>query len=209
MLKSFYGVIKGLDSYLRFVFLTGVSRFSKTSLFSGMNNLNDISLKPETASLLGYTQEELEYYFSSYIHDFANKKDISKKELLQELKKWYNSYRFSEDPIYVYNPFSVLYALHDQKLLNYWFESGTPSFLIHLITKHYTIIEDIKEIEIDQSSLGNFEIEYISLMPLLFQTGYLTISNYDTKTNKLKLSFPNYEVELSFTKLNVLKTKKD
>lgn len=203
VLKSFYDVIKGLDPYLRAVFLTGVSRFSKTSLFSGINNLNDISLKPEAAQLLGYTQEELEKYFSFYIHEFAQKRKVSDQTLTQELKKWYNSYRFSEETIQVYNPFSVLYALNDKKLFNYWFESGTPTFLIHLIKQHYGSLETLNKAEIDQGSLGNFELTAIPLVPLLFQTGYLTIHDYDGKTGKFKLDFPNYEIELSFTKFLV------
>ena len=203
VLKSFYDVIKGLGLYLRAFFVTGVSRFSKTSLFSGLNNLDDISLDPEAAQLLGYTQKEMEENLSPYLQDFAEEKNISPRELMLELKKWYDGYRFTEKEIYIYNPFSVLYALSKKKFANYWYQSGTPTFLIHLIENQYDTIEDIDKIEFSQESLGNFAINKIPLISLLFQTGYLTISDYDEKTNKFKLNFPNFEVERSFTRFFV------
>lgn len=208
LLKSFYDPLKSLDAYLRAIFVTGVTKFSKTSLFSGMNNLNDISLKPETAQLLGYTQEEIDKYFSGYVQDFVHQKDRTAQKIMDELKQWYNGYRFSSEKIYVYNPFSVLYCLQDKNFANYWFQSGTPTFLIHLIKNQYSSIEDIEQLEIDQDSLNNFEINNIPLIPLLFQAGYLTIGEYleypsEKKTSKYKLSFPNFEVELSFTKFLV------
>jgi len=204
LLKSFYDPLKSMDAYLRAIFITGVTKFSKTSLFSGMNNLNDISLDPKAAQLLGYTQEEIDKYFLLYLEDFAQKKEISIQALLLELKKWYNGYRFSEEAVKVYNPFSVLYALEKKKFLNYWYQSGTPTFLVHLIEKQYGSIELINQAKIDQDSLGNFEINNIPLIPLLFQTGYLTISNYDKETGNFALNFPNFEVELSFTKFLVI-----
>ncbi len=199
ILRSFYGVIKGQDANLRSVLLTGVTRFSKTSIFSGLNNLNDLSLKPEAAQLLGYTQDELLKYFTPYIENFANKLNISNQELLKELKYWYNGYRFSEENIYVYNPFSVLYSLNDTKLINYWFTSGTPTFLIHLVSNQYYSLETLDQVEISVNNLDNFDIEDIDLVTLLFQTGYLTISDYNQTTHKVKLNFPNYEVKYSFT----------
>ncbi len=203
VLKSFYDAIKGLDPYLKVVFLTGVSRFSKTSLFSGINNLNDLTLKPEAAAVLGYTQEEIQENFKPYLEALAQKNNVSTQVILQELQRWYNGYRFSKIPQMVYNPFSVLYCLHDKEFYNYWFESGTPSFLIHLLRQHYTYLEKINQTEIDQDSLGNFDLENIPLVPLLFQTGYLTIKDYDEKTGKLKINFPDREVELSFTRFLV------
>ncbi len=199
ILRSFYGVIKGQDANLRAVLLTGVTRFSKTSIFSGLNNLNDITLKPETAQLLGYTQDELIQYFTDYIKNFANKLNISNQELLKELKYWYNGYRFSEENTYVYNPFSVLYSLNDTKLTNYWFTSGTTTFLIHLVSNQYYSLEALDQVEININNLDNFDIEDIELVTLLFQTGYLTISDYNQTTHKVKLNFPNYEVKYSFT----------
>ena len=199
ILRSFYGVIKGQDANLRSVLLTGVTRFAKTSIFSGLNNLNDITLKPESAQLLGYTQDELLKYFMSYIEIFAKKLNISNQELLKELKKYYNGYRFSKVDLKVYNPFSVLYSLNDQEITNYWFTSGTPTFLIHLVSNQYYSLETLDQVEISINNLDNFDIEDIDLVTLLFQTGYLTISDYNQLTHKVKLNFPNYEVEYSFT----------
>ncbi len=203
ILSSFYTTIKSLEQHLHFVFLTGVSRFAKTSLFSGINNLNDISLKPEAATLLGYTQEEILQNFQPYLETVAQKHNTSIEVAIQELQRWYNGYRFSKSPQKVYNPFSVLYCLKDQEFYNYWFESGTPTFLVHLIKKQYDSLEAIDTIQIDRDSLGNFEIEDIPLIPLLFQTGYLTISDYNEKTDLVTLHFPNQEVTESFTKFLV------
>jgi hypothetical protein len=135
ILKSFYDVIKGLDEHLRAIFVTGVSKFSKTSIFSGINNLNDISQDPIAASLLGYTQDELEHYLTPYISAIAIGQKRTQQEILDEMKEWYNGYRFSEDLVRVYNPFSVLYYLAKKKRANYWFASGTPTFLMKLLKK--------------------------------------------------------------------------
>ncbi|CDK30909.1 ATP-binding protein [Candidatus Babela massiliensis] len=199
ILRSFYGIIKGQDANLRTVLLTGVTRFARTSIFSGLNNLNDITLKPEAAQLLGYTQDELLKYFTPYIENFANKLNISNQDLLSDLKKYYNGYRFSKLDLKVYNPFSVLYSLNDQEIINYWFKSGTPTFLIHLVSNQYYSLETLNQVELSINNLDNFDIEDIELVTLLFQTGYLTISDYNQVTHKVKLNFPNYEVEYSFT----------
>jgi hypothetical protein len=200
ILKNFYGTLKGLDAHLRAIFITGVSKFAKTSIFSGINNLNDISLDAEAAQLLGYTHNELQTYFSNYIQEIALEKNQSPEAILSDMERWYDGYRFSEKSIKVYNPFSVLYFLKKKRLLNYWFESGTPSFLINLLKKQYEVLKDIPKVEISRSSLGTFEIENIPLIPLLFQTGYLTITDYDEETRRFSLGYPNLEVEESFTK---------
>jgi hypothetical protein len=199
-LQSFYGILKGMDSFLRAIFITGVSKFAKTSLFSGLNNLNDISIKPEAAQLLGYTQEEIIYSFKDYLGNLASKKKIDRSSLLQQLSRWYNGYRFSQEEIKVYNPFSILYCLNDQKFSNYWFESGTPSFVVPLIKNQYSSLEEATEFEMSPRDLGTFDLEYIPLVPLLFQTGYLTITDYNEETDKFKLNYPNFEVEESFKK---------
>jgi hypothetical protein len=199
-LKSFYDVLKGMDAHMRAIFITGVSKFSKTSIFSGINNLNDISTKSISAQLLGYTKEEIVKYFEPYLTNFAQCKNIPRDTLIDKLQNWYNGYRFSECPDKVYNPFSVLYCLNDQLFRNYWFESGTPSFLISLLKTQFSSLENIENLEISSSSLGSFDLENIPLIPLLFQTGYLTFSDYDSETDKFKLGFPNHEVEDSFKK---------
>jgi hypothetical protein len=121
ILKSFYDVIKGLDLYLRAIFITGVSKFSKTSLFSGLNNLNDITLDPRAASLLGYTDEEIDQYFADSIEEVAHHMHLSKEVVRKNMRTWYNGYRFSEQYCKVYNPFSTLYLLEKRKFANYWF----------------------------------------------------------------------------------------
>ena len=199
-IRGMYDVIKGLDEHLRAIFVTGVTKFAKTSVFSGMNNLNDISFSEVSAALLGYTQEEVIHYFPEYIQAVADKEHASYDEILATMKLWYNGYRFSESLVKVYNPFSLHYYLSKQKLANYWFQSGTPTFLIHLLKRQYHDIENISNAEIKLEHLGMFELEDIPLIPLLFQTGYLTVADYNHKTNKLTLGYPNYEVEESFTK---------
>jgi hypothetical protein len=197
ILKSFYEGIKSLDAYLHAVFITGVSKFSKTSIFSGINNLIDISLTPTGATLLGYTPEEIDTYFDPYMRTFAEQNQITKATIKQEMQDWYNGYRFSEKESKVYNPFSVLNYLKEQKKANYWAESGTPAFLISPLQKQFESLEDIQTIELGAESLGTFEIDNIPLIALLFQAGYLTIADYDARTNKFKLGYPNAEVEES------------
>lgn len=199
-LKSFFDIIKGMDPYLRSIFITGVSKFSKTSIFSGINNLNDISIKPESAQLLGYTQEEIIHYFPDHIESFIKNKGTNQSAYLEQLRIWYNGYRFSEEATKVYNPFSVLYCLKDQKFSNYWFESGTPSFLINLLKKQFNSLQDVSHLEISSSSLGTFDLNHVPLLPLLFQAGYLTFSRYNSQSQKFTVDFPNYEVEESFKK---------
>jgi Predicted AAA-ATPase/PD-(D/E)XK nuclease superfamily len=200
VLRSFYDTIKGLDHYLRAVFITGVSKFAKTSLFSGINNLNDISEDQIAAQLLGYTQEEINTYFLEYIQDVAEQYDKAPQEINEEMKAWYNGYRFSEKDIRVYNPFSVLYYLKKKKRANYWFESGTPSFLVKLLEKDPTILHNIEHKVFSSSTLGGtFEVEKIPLITLLYQTGYLTIKDYDQEHNMYTLGYANEEVRLSIS----------
>ena len=200
ILKDFYDTLKGLSSYIHAVFITGVSKFSRTSLFSGLNNLIDITMVPEAATLLGYTKQEIEYYFAEYVTLLAQVRQSSIEDTMLEMERWYNGYRFSDQEITVYNPFSVLYYLKTKRRANYWFESGTPTFLISLLKSQYSSLEDIQEVELSSASLGTFDIENIPLIPLLFQTGYLTITDYDLETDKYRLNYPNTEVRESFTK---------
>ncbi len=200
VLKNFFSVIKSLDAYLKAIFVTGVTKFSKTSIFSGLNNLNDLTLAPESSELLGYTQAEIESYFTQYIDNFAHKKENRHIAVMQEMKTWYNGYRFSRTEATVYNPFSVLYYLKNQERANYWFESGTPSFLVEFLRKHYDALEGIEQAEFSTTGLGTVDLEDIPPTTLLFQTGYFTISDYDSATKKYKLGYPNEEVRDSFQK---------
>jgi Predicted AAA-ATPase/PD-(D/E)XK nuclease superfamily len=198
ILRGFYAAIKGLDAYLRFIFMTGITKFSKTSVFSGLNNLQDLTLDPSTGALLGYTQAEVESYFTGYIATIAKQQNSTVQTISQNAQSWYNGYQFSEKNVRVYNPYSILLYLSEGRLLNYWFETGTPSFLVNLIkTKEYSI-ESIENVELNIQDMGSFELDDIRLMPLLFQTGYLTIKSYDALTQNYVLDYPNEETKVSF-----------
>jgi hypothetical protein len=198
VLKQFYGILKVQNAKLRFVLLTGVSKFSKVSVFSGLNNLRDISLQPKYAALLGYTQQELTDYFKQEIDSLAKKEGLSHQEVLDKIKHWYNGYRFSEEDISVYNPFSTLWLLDQQKFGNYWFESATPTFLINLIQKRQFDMSDIENSLAKVADFSTYEIDQLKIVPLLYQTGYLTIQAYDPTMQFYTLSYPNLEVKAAF-----------
>ena len=171
-LRSFYIVIKGLDEYLQFVFLTGVSKFSKTSIFSGLNNLEDISLSARYNDLAGYTKAEIATYFKEHLLYAAQKAELSVDQLLAEITMWYDGYRFTKDnaATKIYNPFSVMLCLKNSEFSNYWFATGTPTFLINLLKARNYPIQDFEGIEATEEELGQFEVDNISLKTLLFQT---------------------------------------
>jgi len=207
-LKAFYSVIKGLDQYLQFCFLTGVSKFSQTSIFSGLNNLNDISLDRKFNELLGYTNNEIITHFQPHLAAAAQYNKCSEEQLLTQITEWYDGYHFTGDQhaTKMYNPFSVLLFLSKQVFSNYWFKTGTPTFLINLFKKYNYSMQDFDHIEATENELGAFEIENISLKTLLFQTGYLTIKSYNSLTRNYLLTYPNKEtvdslVEHLFTSL--------
>jgi hypothetical protein len=183
-LSSFYSVLKDADKYLKFVFLTGVSKFSKTSIFSKLNNLMDISLQADYGDICGYTQKEFEFVFADYLHDVD----------LKKVKDWYDGYNFLGSN--VYNPYDILLFLFDKRYRCYWFETGTPSFLLELIKKRQYFLPDLDNIELYDSQLSEFDINHIDLDVLLYQAGYLTIKEiYQVEDNiSYLLSFPNKEV---------------
>ncbi|BAU22896.1 hypothetical protein THC_0502 [Caldimicrobium thiodismutans] len=187
VLKNFYSVLKPLDAYLKFVFLTGVSKFSKVSLFSGLNQLNDITLDKRFAEICGYTQKELEEVFREELED----KD------LKLIKCWYNGYSWLGEP--VYNPFDVLLYLKKRTFHPYWFETGTPSFLIKLLVEKKFYIPQLSELMASERLLGSFDVDFIEPENLLFQTGYLTIKGVEEIPSGYLyyLSYPNKEVKVS------------
>jgi hypothetical protein len=197
VLRNFFSVIKSLDEHLRAIFITGVTKFSKASLFSGLNNLSDITMNPEAAMLLGYTKSEIEHYFAEFVAKYCEDKRLSYQEVMKEMEVWYNGYRFSREDKKVYNPFSILHYLKDQYRANYWFTSGTPSFLVNLLKTQYISLASLCNAQISADDLGAFEIDNIPLVPLLFQAGYLTIHDYNSETGRFMLGYPNYEVEES------------
>jgi len=200
VVKNFYGVIKDLDQSLKFVILTGVSKFAKTSIFSGLNNLRDLTLSQQAGLILGYTEKEITSNFKDYIVQATDTLQTTERELTSNLEMWYNGYSFSRDTTErVYNPFSVLNFFADLDFKNYWFESGTPTFLINLIkAKSYPVI-DFEKLYVAEIEMSILDIESISLKALLFQTGYLTIKKYDQDAEVYELSYPNKEVEKSLS----------
>ncbi|GAB4156997.1 MAG: ATP-binding protein [Candidatus Promineifilaceae bacterium] len=199
LLRGFYTVIKSMDAHIRFVFLTGVSKFSRVGVFSGLNNLNDISLDREYAGMLGITPDELEAFLQPYLPAFAQQEGVDEVTLLSKIQSWYNGFCFSSDCQAVYNPFSLLLLLQKQAFRNYWFESGTPAFLIRLIRQRDYRIEDLSPLTVPELAFSSYEVEDLQIVPLLFQTGYLTIKGYDPEFGTYTLGYPNYEVENAFT----------
>ncbi|ADR19598.1 ATP-binding protein [Calditerrivibrio nitroreducens] len=190
VLKDFYSVLKASDQYLKLVFLTGVSRFSKVSIFSGLNQLNDITLDSEFATICGYTQSELETVFVDRLEGVD----------LEKLKYWYNGYSWLGDR--VYNPFDVLLFFSKRDFRPYWFETGTPTFLVKLFYKYRYYLPNLENLEADEGILSNLDIDNVKIENILFQSGYLTIKdtyNLGDETYYL-LSYPNFEVKTSFNK---------
>ena len=198
MLKGFYTVIKSLDAYVRFVLLTGVSKFSRAGVFSGLNNLQDLTMHDRYAAMLGFTEDELQQDFQGYLKAFSHQRGMAKGELLEKIKTWYDGFCFSRRCEHVYNPFSLLLLFDAQEFRNYWFESGTPTFLVKLIKERSYDVTELDQLQADELSFSTYEIENLDVLPLLFQTGYLTIKDYDPETQFYTLSYPNYEVEHAF-----------
>ena len=184
-LKNIYSVIKDSDQYVKFAFLTGVSKFSRVSLFSGLNNLEDISLDERYATICGYTHQDVETHFEERLDGVD----------LVELKKWYNGYNFLGEG--VYNPFDILLFFSKGKSYrNYWFETGNPAFLIEILKQKNYFLPNLEDVAISESDLGSFDVDDIKIETLLFQTGYLTIKKVETIFNRriYKLTYPNLEV---------------
>ena len=194
ILREFYGVLKNADSFLEFVFITGISKFSKVSIFSHLNNLRDITLNAKFSTLVGYTQAEIELYFDDYLQEVQTTLNLSREKLLNEMKIWYNG--FSWDGINkVYNPFGTLNFLDQQVFRNFWFSTGSPRFLVDKMRME--ILYDVENTVVDSITLDKFDLDNIELIPLLFQTGYLTVKEMDVMTGEMVLDYPNKEVRES------------
>ena len=203
VLKNFYAVLKGSDAFLRFVFITGVSKFSKISVFSDLNNLIDITLSENFSTLLGYTEAELDRYFSSYIEQMAQKKGISRDQLLEKIQEWYNGYSW-DGKNFVYNPFSILNLFNEYSFENFWFATGTPTFLVKVIKNRQEDVKRFDQLTVSREAFEKFDIENIEITSLLFQTGYLTVKKvYYIRDDRKRyqLSYPNREVRDSFLKI--------
>lgn len=193
LLKSIYVNIKDLDQYIRFTMLTGVSRFSKMTIFSGLNNLRDISLKEEYATLCGITESELREIFIQGIEKLALKRETDFEGAIALLKANYDGYHFTKESPDIYNPFSLLWALDDGELGSYWFQSGTPEFLIRQIQKGGNFLPEMFNESVEESLLAETDIFETTPIALLYQTGYLTIKGYE-EPDLYHLGIPNLEV---------------
>ncbi|MBK8626055.1 MAG: AAA family ATPase [Saprospiraceae bacterium] len=187
ILKRFYSVLKDADPYLKLVFITGVSKFSKVSIFSDLNNLTDLSLADAYNEICGISQKELEENFVEELKAYDKEK----------IRKWYNGYKWDMNGFTVYNPFSLLsFFVNNGKYQNFWYTTGTPTFLMKMCREQH--LYKFEEISINQDELGNFDIENLKIIPILFQTGYLTIKSENPILRNYKLSFPNQEVRESY-----------
>jgi hypothetical protein len=198
-LKGFYAVLKSCDHYLKFVLLTGVTKFSQVSVFSDLNNLTDISLNPDFYDICGITQQELEAGFQPEIDEVVRKKSLDKNAYLVKLKQFYNGYRFSENKDTVYNPFGLLnHFFNHGKFEAYWFSTGTPAFLIKLIEQQKIDILKLEKSSFTLGALQKFNVDNMDALAVLYQSGYLTIVDYDEEFGEYTLDYPNEEVRSAF-----------
>jgi len=199
VLKGFYGILKSADAYLRFVFLTGVSKFAKVSVFSELNHLTDISLDKKYAGICGISLSELIENFEPEIHALAEELGKTYHETLGELKKRYDGYHFAENTEGMYNPYSLLRTFASEKLKNYWFETGTPTFLVRMLKDMEFDVKSLEnDVKIPADAIDKYRIGSGNPVPLLYQSGYLTIKGYDDEMNMYVLGFPNEEVKYGF-----------
>ena len=198
ILKAFYGVLKSADRYLRFVFLTGVTKFAQVSVFSDLNQLNDISMDRAYNALCGITQDELIKTFGPEIQRLSENEELTLEETIFRLAKKYDGYHFTWPSPDVFNPFSLLNAFEDGKLNSYWFGSGTPTYLIEMLRKFHVLPSEVGHSM--QAMAASFdaptERSMTTIVPLLYQSGYITIKNYDKLTQLYTLDIPNGEIRV-------------
>ncbi|MBD5262482.1 MAG: AAA family ATPase [Bacteroides sp.] len=201
ILKSFFGNLKSMDRYIRFAFITGVARFTKVSIFSDLNNLNDISMVDDYADICGWTESELTGNFHTGIEALAVKRKEDLNVTLKQLRDYYDGYVFTEEGSHLYNPYSILKALSNKRIEPYWFDSGTPTFLARRVRRQGVFPPDIDGKKCDRDSLLQVGLNDRNPLPLMFQTGYLTIASHNDETGLYTLRFPNLEVEKGFYQL--------
>ena len=200
-LKAFYGVLKSCDEYIKFAFLTGVTKFGKVSVFSDLNNLKDISMLPQYGAICGITETELHQYFDHSVEELAGYNEMTKKECYERLQRDFDGYHFNEyTKEGMYNPFSLLNTLDNKVFRDYWFETGTPSFLVYQLKKTRYPLENMTTEEVSTDTLNSIDIMDENPLPLLYQSGYLTLKSYNSRFNSFTLGFPNREVEQGFIK---------
>ncbi len=199
LLKAFYEVLKQCDEYIRFAFLTGITKFSKTTLFSGVNNLIDITLLDDYAAICGFTEAELDQ-FAPEVEQLAKQNKSTVEKTRARLKKEYDGYCFAEDGVHVYNPYSLLKVLATSKYKHYWFENATPTYLVNYLKRTQVFMPELEtDLKLDESAIQDFRYnDDDSVIPLLFQSGYLTIKKYSPRTQLFLLGYPNEEVRYGF-----------
>ncbi|MDR3252775.1 MAG: AAA family ATPase, partial [Tannerella sp.] len=198
-LKGFYGLMKSMDKYLRFVTYSGVTKFSKISIFSDLNQPNDISQLREYAEICGITEKEMIDNFEPDIRELAEETNKSYEETLVELRRRYDGYHFAKNSAGMYNPFSLLSTLNNKDFGTYWYKTGTPTFLVKLIASGEMDISNFEDnVSIEANRIDEFKVGEYSPVPILYQSGYLTIKNYISEDNAYVLGFPNEEVKYSF-----------
>ena len=198
ILKAFYSVFKGADEHLQFVLLTGVTKFSQVSVFSGFNQPKDISMDARYETLCGITQEELESYFAEPIAEMAQDYRCDTDEMKLRLKKQYDGYHFSDKMTDVYNPFSLLNAMDSQRIYDYWFRSGTPTYLIRLLSHFNENMNELTGKYYSMEEFVDYKADVEKPLPMIYQSGYLTIKDYNMRRNRFLLDFPNDEVKNGF-----------
>jgi Predicted AAA-ATPase/PD-(D/E)XK nuclease superfamily len=194
ILREFYGVLKSADHLLELIFITGISKFAKVSLFSHLNNLDDITTMDKYATLTGYTEEELVHYFADYLDIISKKLNLTSEILLDNMRTWYDGYSW-DGVSRLYNPFGTLKFLASQRFENFWFATGSPQFLIQQMRK--ITFYNVENAQVNNRILEKYDIENLELIPLLFQTGYLTVKSIDAMTGNMVLDYPNREVRES------------
>lgn len=198
-LKAFYSVLKTQDRYIKFAFLTGVTKFGKVSVFSDLNNLTDISMDHRYISICGMTEKELLTNFKEGIGELASANEDNETETIDKLRMRYSGYHFEENSEEIYNPFSVLNTLANSRYDDYWFKADTHTFLIDILKKHDYCITDLNKAQVKANMMNNVDFNPI---PVIYQSGYLTIKSYDERFKNYQLGFPNKEVEVGI--LNTL-----
>ena len=200
VMQEFYTPLKANEQYVKFCFITGITKFSQLSIFSTINNIKNVTMLPRFSAICGFTEQEVKKVFREDISLMADAFGCTPEEMFQKIKLRYDGYHFAGVSEDIYNPFSLLNALGDQELKNYWFESGTPTFLIHQMQHFKTDIMSLDRMEVPSSAFDQPTENMKSALPLLYQSGYLTIKDYDRDVEAYTLSIPNQEVRIGYVK---------
>jgi hypothetical protein len=200
VMQEFYVQLKASEAMLKYCFITGITKFSQLSIFSTINNLTNVTMDPQFGAICGITEQELSTFMSDDIRALADTYEVTPDEMHHILKARYDGYRFTEMPAEIYNPFSLLKAFQQQKVDNYWFESGTPTFLIHQLQHFRTDIMSVDKLEVPSSAFDQPTENMHDALPLLYQSGYLTIKGYDREAETYILSIPNQEVRIGYVR---------